>query len=214
MALGYYSRTRFIVNLLPLIRNATALRRVVSVFAGTYEGSIDLDDPQGFKNPDAISLRGHAASAVTLSLDRLARSAPEVTFIHQHPGIVKSGIGREANTFRMKLGMAVVGVIGRFFYIPNEESGARHLFSATSARYPPCASQHGALGIALADGMAVARGIDGKTSSGVYSIEWDGESGGDKVEQLLSNLKAEGIAEKFWAHTQEQFKRVTGVEAI
>jgi hypothetical protein len=92
-SLVVYSRNRFIVNLLPLLQNATALRRVVSVFAACKEGPVDTIDFQGRKVP-MLSQRGHTSSLVTLSLEALAKKAPDVSFIHDFPGPVKSGIGR------------------------------------------------------------------------------------------------------------------------
>jgi hypothetical protein len=47
----YYCRTRFIINLLPLLQQATSLRRVVTVFAGGKEGQIYPNDFQGWKVP-------------------------------------------------------------------------------------------------------------------------------------------------------------------
>lgn len=45
-AVGYYGRTRFIVNLLPLLQRARHLRRVVTVLASGHEGQIDATDFQ------------------------------------------------------------------------------------------------------------------------------------------------------------------------
>lgn len=60
--------------------------------------------------------------------------------------------------------------------------------------------------------VAVARGTDGKIGSGVYSVDLDGESSGFKVEELLAKFRKEGVVGKFWKHTEEEFKRITGLE--
>jgi hypothetical protein len=44
MALSYYSRLRFTLNLLPYLCQANALRRVVAVFVGDKEGPMFSDD--------------------------------------------------------------------------------------------------------------------------------------------------------------------------
>ena len=134
-ALLTYSRIRFIVNLLPLLRQATSLRRVVTAFAAGKEGPVSVDDFPGLK-VSVLSARGHAASLVTLSLEALAKKAPDVTFIHDFPGPVKS------NFLRGRQG-AVVAVMNGVFKVMSplmnfnsiEECGERHLFLATSARY-------------------------------------------------------------------------------
>lgn len=46
-ALTFYGRNRFIVNLLPQIQQATSLRRVVSVYMGTFEGQVYLNNIKG-----------------------------------------------------------------------------------------------------------------------------------------------------------------------
>ena len=104
-------------------------------------------------------------------------------------------------------------VIGPFIYIPNQECGERHLFLATSARYPAGTSGEAASGVPLAGGVAVVRGTSGESGSGVYSIDWDGDSSGPKVEELLAKFRKEGLVEKVWRHTEEEFKRITGLEA-
>jgi hypothetical protein len=88
-ALVVHSRTRFIVNLLPLLQKATGLRHVVSVFTATKEGPIDTTDFQGWKVP-LMAQRSHASSLVTLSFEALATKAPDVSSIHNFPGFVRS----------------------------------------------------------------------------------------------------------------------------
>jgi hypothetical protein len=81
VAVSYYARVRLVVNLLPLLRRATGLRRVVSVFTATKEGRIDMTDFDGRHVP-ALSQRGHISSIMTLGLEAIAKDAPEVS---QHP---------------------------------------------------------------------------------------------------------------------------------
>lgn len=97
--------------------------------------------------------------------------------------------------------------------MPNEECGERHVFLATSAKYPAGAHGNAASGVPLASGVAVARGTDGTSGSGVYTVDWEGESTGPKVEELLAKLRKEGVVEKIWGNTEEEFKRITGLVA-
>lgn len=160
-----------------------------------------------------LSQRGHASSLITLSLEALAKKAPDVSFIHDFPGPVKSNIARDTKGAAMFILKAVFMVIGPLIYIPNQESGERHLFLATSARYPARTGGNTVPGVPLSGGVAVARGTDGKSGSGVYSVDWDGESAGPKVEELLAKFRKEGMVEKVWKHTEEEYKRITGLEA-
>ncbi|TKA63823.1 hypothetical protein B0A49_13632 [Cryomyces minteri] len=211
-ALVVHSRNRFIVNLLPLLQNATALRRVVSVFAATKEGPINMTDFQGWKVP-LMSQRGHASSIVTLSLEALAKKAPTVAFVHDFPGPVKSGIARGTKGALFFVIKAVFTVIGPMVNMPTVESGERHVYLATSARYPAGANGDAASGVPLADGIAVARGTSSKTGSGIYSVDAQGETAGPMVEEFLAKMRNVGMVDQVWAHVEDDFERITGLKA-
>ncbi|KAF9531937.1 hypothetical protein CPB83DRAFT_760417 [Crepidotus variabilis] len=209
-ALVYYARLRFIENLLPLLQQATDLRRVVNVAGGTKEGLIHINDFQA-RNLSIRTLRGHLTSMTTLAFETLARSAPDVSFVHEFPGTVKTDIGKEATGVLFIIIKIIFFVLGPFISVPGEESAARHLFIATSARYPPAADKNANSGVSWEDGAEIARGTTGESGSGVYSIDWDGESANANVEALLANLRQEGMSETVWDHTQGEFKRITNV---
>jgi len=206
-ALAYYSRNRFIANLLPLIQQAKDLRRVVSVFTGTKEGDLDINDIDA-KNISILKARGHAAALVTLSHEHFAKSAPDVSFIHGFPGPVKSGIGRGAGGM-MNVIKAVFWVIGPIVNIPNLETGERHLYLATSAKYPTRLGD--ASGIPLAKGSEVGRGTDGHIGTGAYSIDQYGESASSDIQARIAKWRKDGTIEKVWQHSEQQFIRITGV---
>lgn len=208
-----YSRNRFIVNLLPLLQQATALRRVVTAFAAGKEGPVSINDFQGWK-VSALSARGHVSSLVTVSLEALAKKAPDVTFIHNFPGPLKSNLfrgGQGATIFVINIVFKAISPMMTWY--SNQECGERHLFLATSARYP--AASHGDVtsGVPLTGEVAIARGTNGESGSGVYSVDLAGESSGPKVEELLTNFKKGGVVERFWKHTEEEFERITGLAA-
>ncbi|KAJ9267124.1 hypothetical protein DTO212C5_6042 [Paecilomyces variotii] len=211
MALVHYSRVRFILNFLPLIRHAPGLRRVVSVFSAHKEGHFHADDIQA-RHLSVLSKRAHIATMVTLSLEALARKAPEVSFIHANPGTVKTKMRDMPLVMR-----AASSLIGSFSSIPLEESGERHLFLATSAMYRPSIQNHekggindAACGVPLAIGLTPAIGSNGQTSSGVYSVDWDGETYELHLETYLHKLRESGDLEEINKHTENEFKRITG----
>ena len=212
LALTVHCRARFIVNLLPLLQKATTLRRVVSVFAATKEGPIDTTDFHARKG-SPMSQRGHASSLVTLSLEALAKKASDVSFVHSYPAPVKSGLTRGTKGAMMFMIKAVIKVIGPLVYVTTVESGERHVFLATSARYPAGTSDDATSGVSLIGEITVARGTDSKVGGGVYSVDSQGESAEPKVEKLLAQFRQEGMVEKVWEHIEDEFKRITGTEA-
>jgi hypothetical protein len=205
MSLNYYARTRFILNLLPLLRVAPDLRRVVTVFAGTKEGQVDTSDFQA-RNLSLMASRGHVSSMITLSLETLAKKAPEVSFIQVFPGMVTTDLGQDMSSLPLKLAARVYKFVLPLFAIPNEEAGERHLFFSTSGRYPP--REGGAVGLTRDKGVEAVRGTDGNNGSGVYSISWDGTALGEKAGKVLEKLRQEGVSDKVWKHTEGEFQRI------
>ncbi|KPM36156.1 hypothetical protein AK830_g10406 [Neonectria ditissima] len=211
-ALGFYSRQRLTANLLPLLQQASSIRRVVTVMAGTKEGPIFADDISGRKVP-LLSARGHLCTALTLSLDALARKAPDVSFIHNFPGsvntnLIRRGDGMILQTLRL-VTKAFVSVLGES--VASKECGERHAWLCLSGRYPPKETVEGLQGVTS---ETVALGADGKRGSGVYSLDWDGESASETVVQLLNKYQAEGMVDKVWGHVEGEFKRITGTTSI
>ncbi|KAI1413388.1 hydrogenase/reductase-like protein [Hypoxylon sp. FL1857] len=207
-ALTYYSRVRFILNLLPLIKSASSLRRVVTVFAGTKEGPMFSDDFAGF-NVGLASARGHFTSMLTLALEEIAREAPEISFVHDYPGFVETGIGRDTTGFIMAAMKIVFKLVGFFLSIPLDDSGESHTFFSTSARFPAAAGEPKADGVSLGEATQVATSTDGKKGGGVYSIDFKGEPCSSKVLGILAGLREDGSMDKLWKHTQDEFMRVT-----
>ena len=95
--------------------------------------------------------------------------------------------------------------------MPLTESGERHLYLATSSRYPPMSGSSGSgAGLPLREGGDVAQGTNGKVGSGVYSVGWDGESLSPAAQDLLAGLRDRGMVEEIWRHTESEFNRITG----
>ena len=98
MALHYYGRMSFIVNLLPLLRAAPA-PRVLSVLSGGVHSphAAYAGDPT-LKDSYSLSAAANAAGFYNdLGLDALSR-LPEnagVTFAHASPGFVNTRWGTE-----------------------------------------------------------------------------------------------------------------------
>lgn len=202
-ALNYYSRLRFITNLLPLLQNAASLGRIVTVGGGGHEGPLDPTDFPALRVP-LLDLRGHLCTLISLGLEAVAKTAPEVSFVHDYPGTVNTALSS-----RMK-GVPPTPIMRVDAYVPVEESGERHLYLATSARFPSVRDRSAA--VRLGDGVGVALGTTGEIGSGVYSVGWDCESASSAVRELLAELREKGMVEEVWRHTEGEFKRITELD--
>ncbi|KFY45601.1 hypothetical protein V495_02888 [Pseudogymnoascus sp. VKM F-4514 (FW-929)] len=203
------SRILFSLNLLPALQKAKFLKRVVSVFAGGYEGAFNDKDWVDYPVKNLMKARPHAASMITMAHNALARQAPDVTFIHNFPAGVRTNFGNDLGSWIIPL-RGLFDLIAPLFlkHISAEECGKRQLYEATSAQFPP--AKGGADGVPLADGIPVARGADGKPGSGSYTLNYDGENVSEKVYEHLAKAKADGAEERLWAHLTGEIKRITG----
>lgn len=153
-----------------------------------------MDDFQGW-HLGRRSYYGHEASITTLALEAHHNAAPEVSFVHNFPGAVESGIARGEIGWLMRGLKTVWAVLGPLVHIPLGEAGERHLFLCTSARFS-LGSEDRAAGVPLVEGLALARGTDGQEGSGVYSIDANGESVGPRILKLLARFRSEGMVER------------------
>ena len=167
---------------------------------GGLEGQVNIDDFQGWK-VKLMQLRPHAASITTLLLEAHHQKYPNVSFIHNFPGVVKGGVARGTG-FLETLSKAFQ-IFGRLLYMNTEEAGDRHLLLATSARYPAGETDN-ASGIALDKDTTLALGTDGKLGSGVYSVDTYGD--GVDVNKVLAGLRKAGMVEQVMSKIESGIK--------
>jgi hypothetical protein len=189
-----------------LIKKTPSLRRIVTVGGGTLEGPIDPTDFPALRVP-LLKIRGHLTTLITLGLEAVARTASEVSFVHDYPGTVNTPLMTHAKGLHGVLVRAYVGLFGRWVCVPIEESGERHLYLATSSRFQPASGKNA--GIQLGEGVKVAVGTTGESGSGVYSVGWDCESVSPAVLELLAGLREKGMVDDIWRHTEGEYKRIT-----
>ena len=96
--------------------------------------------------------------------------------------------------------------------MPIEESGQRHLFLATSSRFPPADDSDHVSGVKLGGGVEVAQGMTGGVGSGVYSVDWSCESSAPAVQNLLAGYESKGMIDELREHTKGEFRRIVGTE--
>lgn len=208
---------RMASNLLPLLQRATRLRRVVSSFTGAHDAKVYDDDWQNDAGSiPTLAARGHAASMMTMGLAALASRAPEVSFVHDFPGAVRTSLIRGDEGLMMQVVKYVFLFTSVFYSVPLREVGERHAFYCTSGKYPPRedggAGRGG--GVVLPSGVSVADGVDGEKGSGVYSIDGKGESAGKEVRDWHAKYRRDGTADRLWEYTEAEFERITGTKSI
>ena len=208
-AIRYYGRLRFILDLLPLLEKSPNSPRVISVLNAGSEGKVitedlALKDP---KNSGPVTAINAVTTYMTLSLERLAKDHPHVSFIHAHPGVVRTNIFN-AEHFHPAFSFVMNKVLGptllRVVTISPEESGERFLYLATSGRFP---SVEGAKGSEKDADVAV--GTDGKKGSGAYIVT--GKCEAVLSEAVLKPLRETGVDEKIWEHTVGELERIKGL---
>lgn len=219
LVLHFYARMRFVTKLFPLLEAATlddkgeglSLSRVVSVLdpqvsvRGGGSGTLDFSD-LSLKHTFSLNKCGaHASLMGNFFLEGMARQYPRTSFVHAYPSGVATGLLREVPGGRFLT--PVLEKVLSPFMVPIQESGERHLFAATSPRFPSKAAAEGeVMGMGSGGDGDVAVGSDGKEGSGCYWANWDGEvfSPNKKMERT----RGDGAVEKVTRHTEEVFKQI------
>ncbi|KAL4817768.1 hypothetical protein BDW67DRAFT_190260 [Aspergillus spinulosporus] len=193
-ALHYYARMRFVNRLLPLLVSAAE-----KPFPHSAPGS-----GLGLKDTFNLKKCGHHASLMTnFYLEGMAQRHKATSFVHAYPSGVDTGILRGLPGGQFARGF--LSVLLKPFMVPLGESGERHLFAATSGRFPCAAEgiQQEGTGGRPRD---VAPGSDGRPGSGCYWVNWDGEVFPEHAS--IRQKRAEGAVERVVEHTEEVFRRV------
>lgn len=211
LALHYYSRMRFVVNLLPQLTKANntnytspSLSRVISVLEAGGEATLNLDDLPLKTNYSLRNCAKHAITMNSLSMEHLASpsSYPQISFIHSFPGIVRTRLGRDFGT-ASRLAINALMVLAKPWEIPLVESGERHLFAATSPQFPPRACKDNDH-----DDATAAEGSDGNPGSGFYRLGSDGST--SQPSKVMQQYREDGVGGLIWKHTLDVFAKVRG----
>lgn len=134
----------FVENLLPLLR-ASGRAKVISVLAGGMEMArfLDVDDLNLDKKGGwgvLIGTQIHMGIMNTLTLESLAEAEENrsITFIHSHPGMVRTGNlyrGGPDQSWGPWIRAIVMDPFLRLVAISFEESAKRYVYQATSGAF-------------------------------------------------------------------------------
>lgn len=131
----------------------------------------------------------YVATAMTLTLSRVAEENPDVVFIFNLPGLVPTGIHANGMGGRW-YGKLLMWLIG----IPVDDAGERSVFLLTSARF-------GRKGVPLQSGATSVLTMK-KTEFGALFCVND-KLQGLQQESIIAKLQTQDAGNKVWARLQE-----------
>jgi hypothetical protein len=206
LSLHYYSRMRFLYNLLPQLTNAAqdtasgkhSLSSVLSVLDARGNAPLVLNDLSLKNNYSLRNCANHAITMTSLSMEELASSHPSISFVHAYPGIVKTSLVRD-NGFLIKTALNALYFLLSPMTVGLEESGERHVYAGTNPSFAPRGSKRG---------NDTAVGSDGVQGSGSYLVGSDSAVVGNQ--KVLEGYRADGTRASVWKHTLDIFKGVCG----
>ena len=207
LAIRYYARLRFVSNLLPLL-NASPAGRVVAILAGGLEAELDFNDLEMKNNFDSFKAAANGATQTSLAFEELAKSNPNITFIHKYPGFVATGVLDYLMTtakgfwiYPATLAKWILVPVVQLFATHVDIAGERGLFIATSARYPPAQPKTEAVGVALPKGVGFAKAsiVTAGKGNGVYLLNQNDDSAPDAT--IMPGYRDEGKGKVVWEST-------------
>lgn len=194
--LRYYSRMRFIHNLMPMLESARS-PRVVSVLAGGKEVDVQPDNLDLRKHFSFSQSNGYPVTMTSLAFETLASKHPSVSFIHVFPGLVATPLLK--NSMGGILG-SVMSFLSKPMSISPEESGEWQTFLSTSPNFP---AKVAGQDLPVDSKVKIARASTGKPGGGSYILNHKGQN--TTNEPLMSQLRERGLADIIWKHTLEIF---------
>lgn len=207
--LNYYSRMRFIYNLLPQLRTASAepphFARSLSVLGAGHEAAINLADLDLKTTFSGTRCATHSIVMNDFMTEEFATREPSISFLHSNPSFVNTGLGRGLPIYLRGI-VKVVMLLSTPFTVSADETGNRQLFLASSGIYPPAKlGSPLAGGVPFSNDLSVSKGSNGKIGSGGYIVNWNGDITGK--EKLLSEYREEGVGKTVWEHTMSMFAK-------
>jgi len=185
LSLHYYSRLRFVQNLLPLLNAAAnpeskAPARLISVLGAGLENSINVNDLSLKSNYSLSACATHAITMTTLSFQHLASQNSKISFIHTQPGVVSgTNLFRGYPTFLTSMMNFAGNTVLRHWIMSAKECGERHVWAGMATSF--------------ASGHEILIGPKGAKTGSV---------------KVLEKLRQDGVEGKVWDHTMEVFEKV------
>ncbi|TAQ88230.1 hypothetical protein B7494_g3465 [Chlorociboria aeruginascens] len=208
--LNYYSRMRFISNLLPSLKASTTspphFSRVLTILGAGHGGRLNFSDLELKNTFSGVKCAAHSMTMMDFMMEEHALQNPEISFIHASPGTVNTELARELPLWA-RGGMKILTILFKPLMVGIEETGKRQLFIATSGMFPPKSPVEGGLASGVpVQGQGVAKGADGMIGSGAYLVNWDGGVVAEK--DFKKEYREKGTGKTVWEHTMAVFAKL------
>ncbi|PMD29263.1 NAD(P)-binding protein [Hyaloscypha variabilis F] len=188
-ALAYYGRLLFVLHLLPLLKASTHNPRIVNLGGAGLETSklllddIDLQKPA---NWSIGNLAAQIATAMSLTLSRLAEENPNVVFVFANPGLVVTNIYNQGygGKWYMKAFVGIMKPAMKIVALSEADAGERCLYLLTSAW-------------SGRDALTMMKTKSGALFSITYkfeTVQWEG---------VMTESQRKDAGNKFWSRMQE-----------
>jgi hypothetical protein len=211
----YYSRIRFITQLLPLLTvSPRDAAHVISIYAGGFDhkklkpGQHQIGCP-----PDAeygiTGVRAHTGFMKNFVFEELAaRHVGRLSLSHIYPGLVDGPAFTNADMpgWWVWLWRLLIKPLTTFLRTPSDVCGKVMLYLATD-HFP-------AKGQKVPDGIKVTRGNTGEPGGGAYSLNQWAEPTNEPGTKMFAIVRNdEGVSKKCWDHTMEVLDRIENKNA-
>lgn len=207
----YYSRVRFIMQLMPLLTASPVPGHVISIYAGGMEdGTAKPDElPIGLPPPETYGIttvRKHTCFMKNFLFEELAdQHAGHLSLSHIYPGLVDGPTfySPDMPTW-FRIVWRLLKPLASFFMTSKDDCGDVMLYLATE-RYPAKGTfKDGEMN--LVGGVEVARSTNGELGGGSYAL---GQRGDVQTKEVsYEKVRREGLGQKIWDHTMEILGRI------
>lgn len=210
MCLRYYSRMRFVHNLLTLLLEAEH-PRVISIFAPGHESTLYTED-LSLRSPAHYGIFTgitHVCFMTTFFFETIVQQNPKLSCLHVYPGLVKT-TEFENGLFPAWLKWFFKWIMLPLltpFCIPLAECGRLQFENVVTDKFM-APRKYDTAAVQTAEGkVEAAEGVDGRPGSGVYAVDWNGEVM-RKCEAVYDKWRKKDMKQAVWDHTMAAFKAV------
>lgn len=210
LSLLFYSRMRFVTQLLPLLTASSLPGRVVSIFGPGRDTKLILDDlslskPQNF---NFTTLGSHAAYMTTFFFERIAAGNPgKISLSHYFPMLVITPAFKGDGVPGWFKGVyTVLNPLFKALSVNPRECGDRVLFH-TSPRFPARPLSGEMHSLSRIGNITIAMSSDGIRGGGAYRVNWNGEE--VPLGKGYKNIRKEEVRTKIWDHTMAVFQAIS-----
>ncbi|KAL7928544.1 hypothetical protein V8C35DRAFT_229295 [Trichoderma chlorosporum] len=204
----YYSRMRFIMQLLPLLTASPIPGHVVSVYAGGFEdGTRAGESPIGCPPDSAYGVGGvrkYTTFMKTFLFEELAeRYAGKLSLTHIYPGLVDGpGFYSPEMPRWFRVLWLMLKPLTKLYMTTPQVCGDVMMYLAT-ARYP--AREQIKDVKQLLNGVQVASSSKAEPGGGSYTV---GQRGDASNKVSYEKVRREGLSEQVWNHTIKTLEQI------